>query len=391
MSRLSIKRQLRVRLHDARAAFLWGPRKVGKSTLLRQQFPAAMLLDLLDSDLRTRLTIRPALLRERVMRERPRFVVLDEVQKVPALLDEVHWLIENTKSRFILCGSSARKLRHGSANLLGGRAIRFELHPLTTAELRVPDQAEDAAPFLRRLLDRGGIPSHYLAESPDRLLRGYTLDYLAQEIQAEALTRNVPAFARFLEAVALTHGQLINYANIARDCGVSGKTVREYFQILDDTLLGHRLPPWRRTRSRRLIETEKYYLFDVGVVRALGGMHKRQPGSDEFGRSFEHLMIEQIRTCIAYRESNMPLAYWRTSTGLEVDLIVGDLVLAIEFKARNGVDGRDATGLRALMEDQRVRKAAIVSLDTAPRVLDGGIEVWPWQEFCSRLWAGDWM
>jgi predicted AAA+ superfamily ATPase len=391
MSRLSIKRQLRIELRDAQAAFLWGPRKVGKSTFLRQRFPAAMQLDLLDSDLRTRLTIRPALLRERVLRERPRLVVLDEVQKVPALLDEVHWLIENTKTRFVLCGSSARKLRHGAANLLGGRAIRFELHPLTTAELQVPDQAADALPFLRRLLNRGGIPSHYLARDPDRLLRGYTLDYLAQEIQAEALTRNVPAFARFLDAVALTHGQLINYANIARDCGVSAKTVREYFQILDDTLLGHRLPPWRRTRNRRLIETEKYYLFDVGVVRALCGMHERQPGSDEFGRSFEHLMIEQVRACLAYRESDTPLSYWRTSTGQEVDLIVGELVLAIEFKARHGVDGRDAKGLRALIADQRVRTAAIVSLDAEPRVLDGGIEVWPWQLFCSRLWAGDWI
>jgi predicted AAA+ superfamily ATPase len=384
-------RRLRVRLGDAPAAFLWGPRKVGKSTLLRQQFPKAMTFDLLDSDLRTRLTLRPALLRERVLAERPRVVVLDEIQRVPALLDEVHWLVENTRSRFVLCGSSARKLRHGAANLLGGRAVRFELHPFTTAELRLPARSDEALPLLVRLVERGGIPSHFLSRRPERLLRGYVLDYLAQEIQAEALTRNVPAFARFLDAVALTHGQLVNYANIARDCGVSAKTVREYFQILDDTLLGFRLPPWRKTRSRRLIETDKYYLFDAGVTRALTGMHARQPGTEEFGRSVEHVLIQEIRAYLAYREKDLPLAYWRTSTGLEVDLIVGGLDLAVEVKAKAGVDGRDAKGLRALMEDQRVGRAILVSLDAEPRVLDGGVEVWPWHLFCRRLWAGGWV
>jgi len=155
------------------------------------------------------------------------------VQKVPALLDEVHWCLENTKTKFIMCGSSARKLR---------------------------------------ILNHGLVPKHYLEAKPERSLKSYVLDYLEEEINAEALVRNLPSFARFLEAVSLTHGQLINYANIARDCGVSPKTVREYYQILEDTLLGHTLPPWRKSRQRRLIETAKFYLFDVGVVRALSGM-----------------------------------------------------------------------------------------------------------------------
>jgi predicted AAA+ superfamily ATPase len=389
-SRLSIvKRILDVDLGEHHAAFLWGPRKVGKTTLLRQRFPHAARYDLLDTALRTRLLLRPSLLREELLGSRPRLVVIDEIQKVPALLDEVHFLLESTDMRFILCGSSARKLRRGAANLLGGRAWRFELFPFTTTELHVPAASTTANRTLERIVNHGLIPQHYLASRPERFLKGYVLDYLAQEIQAEALTRNVPAFARFLDAVAATHGQLVNYANIARDCGVSAKTVREYYQILDDTLLGHRLPPWRKARSRRLIETEKYYLFDVGVVRALSGMRLIQPGAEEFGRAFEHFLIEEMRAYLSYRERDLPMTFWRTSTGLEVDLIVGALDLAIEFKAARGVGEGQVRGLRALMADQRVRRALIVSLDETPRQLAGGIEVWPWQLFCQRLWEGD--
>jgi predicted AAA+ superfamily ATPase len=395
---LSIRRELRLVAGDARATFLWGPRKVGKSTFLRQHFPRARWYDLLDSDLRTRLTIRPGWLREEVLAERPRIVVIDEIQKVPALLDEVHALIESTRTRFVLSGSSARKVRRGAANLLGGRAVRHELFPLTVHEIaraagsmRTTGAERTIGLSLERLVNHGAIPSHYLAVRPEAALRSYVLDYVAEEIHAEALVRNVPAFARFLDALALTHGRLVNYANLAREAGVSPKTAREYFQILEDTLLGHRLAPWRRSRSRRLIETEKFYLFDVGLVRALAGMRRIEAGSDEFGRSFEHLMIEDVRARLAYAEKHLPLTYWRTSTGLEVDLVIGDLDLAIEFKARRGVGERDAQGLRALCEDQRVRRAMLVSLDTQRRRLANGIEVWPWLDFCEALAAGEWL
>jgi predicted AAA+ superfamily ATPase len=371
--------QIDLRRHNA--AFLWGPRKVGKTTLLKQKFPNAHFVDLLQSDLKTSLLLRPSLLREDVAANHYELVVVDEVQKVPALLDEVHWCLENTKTRFILCGSSARKLKHGAANLLGGRTWRFELFPLTTLEMKEYR--------LERILNHGLIPLHYAEPAPERSLRSYVLDYIEQEIHAEALTRNVPAFAKFLEAVAATHGRLINYSNIARDCGVASKTVREYFQILEDTLLGHRLAPWRKKKSRRLIETAKFFLFDVGVVRALSGMRLIQDGTEEFGRAFEHFLIEEIRAWLSYKEKFLPLAYWRTSTGLEVDLIVGDLELALEFKASRKVDERDLKGLRALMEDQKVKKAAIVSQDPAIRKLEGRITVYPWQKFCEKLWAGD--
>ena len=325
------------------AAFLWGPRKVGKTTLLRQQFPNAKFYDLLNTDIKTRMLLQPSILREEVLAQTPGVVVIDEIQKAPALLDEVHWCLENTKTKFVLCGSSARKLRKGAANLLGGRAWRFELFPLTSREIGHLD--------LERALNHGLIPKHYAQSNSDRSLRSYVNDYLALEIEAEAATRNIPSFARFLEAVALTHGRLINYTNMARECGVSAKTVKEYYQILEDTLLGHTLPPWRKSKKRRLIETAKFYLFDVGIARALSGMHNIQKGTDEFGRAFEHFMIEEMRAFLSYREKNSHLSFWRTSTGMEVDLIVGDMDLAIEFKASTRVDERDTKGLCALMED----------------------------------------
>jgi len=326
------------------------------------------------------MLLRPARLREEVLASQDEMVIIDEVQKVPALLDEVHWCLENTPMKFILCGSSARKLRHGAANLLGGRAWRYELFPLTTSEIGADD--------LERILNHGLIPQHYAEEKPERSLRSYVFDYLEQEIHAEALTRNVPAFAKFLDAVAATHGQLINYATIARDCGVSAKTVREYYQILEDTLLGHPLEPWRKRKKRRLIETAKFYLFDPGVVRALANMRRIQPGTEEFGRAFEHFLIEEVRAYLAYTEQFLPLSYWRTSTGLEVDLIVGELDLAVEFKAMRTVDEQHTKGLLALQEDQKVRRAIVVSLDPVVRKLSNGITVYPWQTFCQELWAG---
>lgn len=381
-SRLSvIDRTLRIDLQGHNAAFLWGPRKVGKTTLLRRQFPRARFYDLLNTDLKARLRVRPSLLREEVLAGSPKLVVVDEIQKVPSLLDEVHWCLENTDTRFVLCGSSARKLKRGAANLLGGRAWRFELFPLTTKEIGDCD--------LERAVNHGLIPRHYAEDRPERSLRGYVVDYLEQEIHAEALTRNVAAFAHFLDAVAVTHGQLLNYSNVARDCGVTAKTVREYYQILEDTLVGHTLEPWRRSRNRRLIETAKFYLFDPGISRALAGMRRIEPGSEEFGRAFEHFLIEEVRAYASYSETHLPLAYWRTSTGMEVDLIVGDLDLAIEFKAVRQADERHTKGLRALMEDQKVKSALVVSLDSTPRRLPGGITVLPWKEFCGRLWAGD--
>ena len=363
------------------AAFLWGPRQTGKTTLLHQRFPEARYFDLLDTSLTAELSVRPRVLREEVLGVRPEIVIVDEIQKVPALLEEVHWLLENSSTRFVLCGSSARKLRRKARNLLGGRAVEFHLLPLTSHEVPGLD--------LQRLFSHGGLPIHYLVDDPAPLLRSYVNSYIKEEIIDESVTRNIPAFARFLQVVGLTHGQQLNHANIARETGVSASTVRSYFQILDDTLLGFTLEPWRKARKRRLVETAKYYLFDIGIAHAL---HPEATGltegSDLFGRAFEHFLLNEVRAYLAYRRLNQPLTFWRTSSGFEVDLVIGDLDVALEFKASRRVRDVDLKGLRALLEEQRPRCALLVSREEVPRKTEDGIEILPWPMFCEMLWGG---
>lgn len=364
------------------AAFLWGARQTGKTTLLHDRYPSAKFYDLLDTALSAELSIRPRLLREELLAEPREIVVVDEVQKVPALLEEVHWLLENTATRFILCGSSARKLRRRSHNLLGGRAIDFHLLPLTTAEIGDVE--------LPRLLQHGALPVHYLTDRPAPLLKAYVNNYIKAEIIDEAVTRNVPAFSRFLQVAGLCHGQQINYANFARETSVSAGTVRNYFQILEDTLLGFTLEPWRRRKKRRLVETAKFYLFDVGVANQL---HPEAvtvaEGSDRFGRAFEHFVLNEVRAYLAYRQLDHPISFWRTSSGFEVDLIVGDLDLAIECKSTREIRSADLKGLRALNEEVSPRRSIVVSRVQAPRVTDGGVEILPWRDFCAGLWSGE--
>lgn len=368
-------------LTGSAAAFLWGPRQSGKTTLLHQRFPEARFYDLLDTTLSAELSVTPRLLREQILAARPPVVVVDEVQKVPALLEEVHWLLENTATRFVLCGSSARALRRRARNLLGGRAVEHHLLPLTSRE--IPDLD------LERYFHHGGLPVHYLVDDPTPRLKAYVNAYIREEIIDESATRNVPAFARFLQVVALTHAQQINYANIARETGVSPSTVRSYFQILDDTLLGYTLEPWRKASRRRLVETAKYYLFDVGVARALHPEASAvAEGSDQYGRAYEHFLLNEVRACLAYRRDSRPLAFWRTHSGYEVDLIVGDLEAAIEFKSGRQVRDADFRGLRALGEEQRARRRIIVARTDEPRTTDDGIEILPWRLFCSHLWDG---
>ncbi|MEW6363875.1 MAG: AAA family ATPase [Acidobacteriota bacterium] len=364
------------------AAFLWGPRQTGKTTLLHQQFPTARFYDLLDSGLAAELSVQPRVFREQTLAERPELVVIDEIQKVPELLDEVHWLLENTSTRFALCGSSARKLRRRGRNLLGGRATEFRLLPLTSEEIPSLD--------LLRLLNHGALPIHYLVDDPAPLLRAYVSTYIKEEIIDEAATRNVPAFSRFLQLVGLTHGRQLNYANIAREANVSAATVRSYFRILDDTLLGFTLEPWRRTRHRRLVETAKFYLFDIGVANHLDPEAGTiSEGSDLFGRAFEHFLLNEVRAFLAYRGKNRRLTFWRTSSGYEVDLIVGDLALALEFKSAKRVRHEDLRGMRALLDEHRPGRAIVVSCEERPRTTEDGIEIVAWRDFCKRLWHGE--
>jgi predicted AAA+ superfamily ATPase len=380
------KRQLELRwapnpVTGSAAAFLWGARQTGKTTYLHDRYPGARFYDLLDTALSAQLSVAPRVFREEVLAERPELVVIDEVQHVPPLLEEVHWLLENTAIHFILCGSSARKLRRRSRNLLGGRAVDFHLMPLTSREIGDLD--------LARLLTRGAIPVHYLSDDPMPLLKAYVNNYIKAEIIDESATRNIPAFSRFLEMLGLCHGQQTNYANFARETGVSANTVRNYFQILEDTLLGFTLEPWRRRKKRRLVETAKFYLFDVGVANQL---HPETPvvtpGSDRFGRAFEHFILNEVRAYLEYERLGTPITYWRTSSGFEVDLIVGNMDLAIECKSTREVRSGDLRGLRALIEENAPRRATIVSLVPKRRTTSDGIEILPWRDFYESLWDG---
>jgi predicted AAA+ superfamily ATPase len=369
-------------LTGSSATFLWGPRQTGKTTLLEQRYPEAKRYDLLETDTAAALAVRPRLLREEVLGAKPPLVIIDEVQKVPALIEEVHWLLEHTGTRFILCGSSARKLRRGAANLLGGRAVEAHLFPLTSAE--IPDLDLD------RMLRHGGLPVHYLVDDPRPLLRSYVSTYLKHEIIDESVTRNIPAFSRFLQTVGLTHGRQLNYANIGRECGVSPQTVRGYYRILEDTLLGFQLAPWRRRGKRRLVETAKFYLFDVGVANHLHPeVQAVVEGTDVYGRAFEHFVINEVRACLSYRGRDVPLSYWRTSSGFEVDLVIGDMALAVEAKSSLEVRNEDLRGVRALRDEHKVGRAIVVCRCPTPRTTEDGIEIIPWKAFCSRLWAGD--
>lgn len=383
---MDYKRLLEIDLPKGKSAFLWGPRKTGKTFYLRRHFPKSIIYDFLQTDTFFELSKRPSLLREQLLARRPEElsepVILDEIQKIPALLDEVQGLIENKGIRFILCGSSARKLMRGHANLLGGRAWRLELFPLTSAEIGNVD--------LLRALNQGLLPSHYL-EAPSayrKSLKAYIQDYLREEVFAEGLARNVAAFSRFFDAVGYGHGELINYANIARDCGVDAKTVKEYYQILVDTLLGSFVEPYKKRQSRDVIgKAPKFYFFDVGIAGCLCKRTLEEARGELFGRALEHFIFLEMKAYRSYRECDFNIGFWRTKTGLEVDFILGEAEVAVEIKGTSRVDGRDLRGMRAFLETNKPRAAYVVSNERIPRVLDS-VKILPWEMFLEELWSG---
>ncbi len=381
---MDLQRALKIKLPRGQSAFLWGPRKTGKTTLLRDQFGRSLVYDLLDTDLFLRLSREPSLLREELLAASPEKlklpVIIDEVQKVPLLLDEVHWLIENHRLRFILSGSSARKLKRGKANLLGGRAWRFQLFPLTSDELDSLD--------LLRILNRGLVPSHYLTSQYRRSQKGYVVDYLKEEVFDEGLTRNIPAFSRFFEAMGYSHGELTNFANISRDCGIDAKTVKENYQILVDTLVGACVPPFKRRQDRNVIvKASKFYLFDVGVAGALTNRRLLAERGEDFGKALEHFVFMELRAHSSYRELDYPIQYWRTKSGLEVDFVLGAGEVAVEVKGTSRVDPRDLRALSRFVDDYSPRRAILVCNEPRARVRDG-IRIMPWGEFLRDLWSG---
>jgi predicted AAA+ superfamily ATPase len=378
------KRSLRLPAPGTETFFLWGPRQTGKTTLLKAAYPDAYWIDLLKAEEYRHYLQNPELLRgELAARESVRQVVVDEVQKIPPLLDEAHWLHENRGVRFALCGSSARKVRRGQANLLGGRAVRYELHGLTAQEA-----GKDFD--LDRMLNHGYLPRMYESERPQRLLNAYVADYLKEEIFAEGLVRNLPVFSGFLNAASLSDAELVNFSTIARDTGVSSHTIKGYFQILEDTLLGRWLPAYRKRPKRRVIGAPKFYFADIGVVNQLARRGELRPGAELYGKAFENWVFHELSAHNAYSEAFAVLSHWRLASGIEVDFIVDDMRLAIEAKARTNITADHLRGLRQLIQDHpNVRQRVVVSLERKSRRTDDGILILGASEFCARLRAGD--
>ncbi|HMO18476.1 MAG TPA: AAA family ATPase [Oligoflexia bacterium] len=379
-------RKLTIPPNSLKSFFLWGPRQSGKTSLLKALFPDAYRVDLLNSERFIEFSREPHRLREELLalNSKTQLVIIDEVQKIPALLDEVHWLIENVGYRFGLCGSSARKLKRGHANLLGGRAVRYELSGLVSEEL--------GSDFdLLRIINRGYIPNHYLDDDYRTLIRSYVTDYLKEEIFAESLVRSLPAFSRFLEVCAICDTNIINYRKTAEDCDVSPPTVKEYYQILVDTLLGSYLEAYSKKAKRKIVKSPKFYMFDVGIVNFLSRKESVLDGSNEFGPCLENFLYHEVSTCNKYLGKYAPLSYWRLadSESMEVDFIIGDMEIAIECKATARATGSHFKSLYEIKKEQpALKRRILVCLESRKRKLDDGIEIYPVKDFLEELWGG---
>jgi uncharacterized protein len=386
------KRLLKIDVPQKQSLFLWGARQTGKSFFLKQAYPRSVYYDLLDTHEVVRLSKEPHLLRGEIValkaEQLKQPIVIDEIQKIPVLLNEVHWLIENTPAYFILCGSSARQLKAQASNLLGGRAWKYTFYPLVFAEIPAFD--------LLKALQHGLIPNHYVADRHyiNDYLQAYIDVYLTDEIRNEGLVRNFSAFARFLDMVGLSNGEMVNATNIGRDCGVERTTVQSYYQILIDTLLGYFVYPYRKKVKRDIIlSTPKFYLFDVGVANYLAQQTPAALKGSVAGRSFEHYIFMELSAFLGLHRKRQKITYWRTKQGLEVDFILGDAEIAIEIKISDNVHQGDLKGLCAFCEEHPTATAYVVSQDKRARKLTVNdqveITILPWRDFLTALWAGD--
>ena len=363
------------------AMFLFGGRQTGKSTLLKERFPKAVYIDLLKSDVRNRFKQYPEEFRESLLRYPPEtLVIVDEIQKVPDLLDEVHWLMVEKGLWFILSGSSARKIMKSGANNLGGRAIPETLFPLVSAE--IPDFD------LERAVQNGMIPRHYMVANARNRMRAYIDLYLKEEIIEEALVQNVDEFVRFMEVAAIMDGEILNYENVASDCEVSANTVKAYYKILVDTLLGFEVPAYRKVIKRKLYKSPRFYYFDVGIANHLTKRYHLAPKTPEYGHAFEHLIMQEIVAYLGYTNSDEELTYWHTYGNLEVDAVIGDARVAIEIKSKEHIDHDDKKGVTEFAKEHPDTKQILVSRDRISR-RSGDVDLYYVTDFFKALWAGE--
>ena len=367
-----------------RSLFLFGPRQTGKTSYIRSELniPADRFYNLLDNRLLFRILADTSIIRQEIeARDLSNCVVcIDEIQKCPQLLNEVHLLIEERNIRFLLTGSSARKIKRSGTNLLGGRASFRNFHPFVFPEMR------ETGFSMERVLYNGSLPTHYLSDTPDEGLRSYVDLYLKEEIAAEGLARNLPAFSRFLQVASVSNTKIINYTNIGSDAGVPRQTVKQWFQILLDTLLGFELRPFTKTVKRKALETAKFYFFDTGVVRVLRQLKEIFPASADFREFFEHYIFLELRAYLDYRLPGSFLYYWRSTSGFEVDFLI-DGEIAIEVKAAEIIHDKHMKGLKALREEGIIKRSIIVCREERPRKKED-TEILPWKMFLEYLWDG---
>ena len=383
-------RALQMPVNNEYTFFLWGARQTGKSTLLRKMYPEALRFDLLKSDLFVLFTQNPKIFREQVLaHSKNQLVIVDEIQKVPALLDEVHFLIEEHGYTFGLCGSSARKVKRGQANLLGGRAAKFEMFGMTFFELTQTSEWQSKNMFLK-YLNRGNLPSHLNIQNSELFMKGYVEDYLKEEIAQEALTRNLGAFSEFLRIAAIADTELVQYTNIARECMVSSPTVKGYYQILVDTLLGSFVKPFTLRPQRTTTLMEKFYFKNVGIVNFLAKRKDLEFGGALFGKAFENWVYHELSAYLSYQKRFEEVFHWRTKSGGEVDFIVGECLAAIEVKGAEIATSQHLKGLRSFANEYPETKHKIcVCIADQDRLTEDGIRILGIQSFVSKMWAGE--
>lgn len=379
--KLDIKERL-----NRKSVLLLGPRQTGKTSYIKNELESAVKAkwDLLNSRTRRMLERDPQILYEQIMAldidAESGVVVIDEIQKIPALLDVVHEIIEEKKIRFLITGSSARKLRKEGVNLLGGRASKTTILPFVYEELKTIGEKS-----LEEIFLRGMLPPAWDDDDPDGFLDDYIETYLQDEIAAEGVTRNLPGFGNFLQIAALQSGNQLNYSNMANDIDMSRQSIANWYQVLEDTLLGFQLPPWKKSRKRKSVSITKFYLFDVGVTRRLSEIDVPSDTQGDYGRLFENYIAMELKAWHDYNRRKESLCYWRTENGTEVDFVVGD-DLAIEVKSTRNPTSRNMEGLRKIGEETNFKFRILVCRESMPRMTDEGILILPWQEFLHRLW-----
>lgn len=371
----------KINLHSLltkKSLFLFGPRSTGKTFWIKKSLPEDIpYFSLNNSSLYARLIADPSELHQIIEpHKKNKLIVIDEIQKLPNLLNEIQELIEDKGFKFLLTGSSARSLKRNNTNMLGGRASSYRFFPFTFTELHNFD--------LNKYLLWGGLPRVYLSDNPDVELDAYLKTYLDEEIRLEANIRNLGPFHRFLKTAALCNGQLINYASLSSDAGVPASTVKEYFQILQDTLIATVVEPWLLSKKRKAIQTAKFYFFDTGVRHYIAGTKALDRNSNLWGESFEQFILIELQAYISYNSKRAEINFWRSADKHEVDFIVNDEI-AIEVKASKKITSQHLKGLKALQQENIIKNFYILSEDPIEKI-DEGIHFIPWNIFLKKLW-----